>query len=82
LVVEILSPGSVRRDRYEKPGLYAQFGVREYWIIDQANRSVEIRALGEGRYSLHSSAVERGRVASRLLAGFELDLAALWPAGS
>ena len=34
LVVEILSPSSIRRDRYEKQDQYARFGVKEYWIVD------------------------------------------------
>src|ERR1051325_9545435 len=31
LLVELVSPSSVRRDRYEKKALYASFGVKEYW---------------------------------------------------
>ena len=40
LVVEVISPGSVRRDRYDKRELYARFGVKEYWLADVANRSL------------------------------------------
>jgi len=32
LVVELVSPSTVRRDRYDKKALYARFGVREYWM--------------------------------------------------
>lgn len=34
LVIEIIFPESVRRDRYEKFDEYEEAGVREYWIID------------------------------------------------
>lgn len=34
LVVEILSPSSVRMDTKIKLGKYAAAGVREYWLID------------------------------------------------
>ena len=34
LVVEILSPATAERDRTLKLDLYAQYGVKEYWIVD------------------------------------------------
>jgi Uma2 family endonuclease len=40
-VVEVLSPGTVRRDRGEKLALYAQSAVGEYWILDYAERQIE-----------------------------------------
>ena len=33
LVIEILSPGSDKRDRTEKLDLYTKYGVAEYWIV-------------------------------------------------
>jgi Uma2 family endonuclease len=42
LVAEVLSPGSVRRDRREKFELYEKYGVREYWLLDPAERYIEI----------------------------------------
>src|SRR6266576_3809052 len=74
LVVELISPSSVRRDRYEKQDLYARFGVKEYWIGDPANKSLEILTLKESRYELHCAAEEKGKLASQVFAGLELDL--------
>jgi Uma2 family endonuclease len=34
LVVEILSPGTRRRDKGRKRAVYDREGVREYWIVD------------------------------------------------
>ncbi|MDO4340938.1 MAG: Uma2 family endonuclease [Eubacteriales bacterium] len=34
MVVEIVSPSSRRIDYYTKHNLYAEAGVREYWIVD------------------------------------------------
>lgn len=74
LLIELVSPSSVRRDRYDKRELYARFGVKEYWIGDPANRSLEILSLKEGRYELHGAAEEKGRLTSLVLAGLEFDL--------
>ena len=36
MVIEIVSPSSRRMDYSIKNGIYAQSGVREYWIVDPA----------------------------------------------
>jgi Uma2 family endonuclease len=41
LVVEILSPGSAKRDRVMKKESYARFGVPEYWIVDPIHLTIE-----------------------------------------
>jgi Uma2 family endonuclease len=75
LVVELISPSSVVRDRYEKKDLYARFGVKEYWIGDPANRTIEILSLKEGRFEVSASAAGGGKLASAVVAGLEFDLA-------
>lgn len=50
LVVEVLSPGTSRRDRGEKLRLYSQAGVREYWVVDPAERQIEILTNREGDF--------------------------------
>ncbi len=42
MVIEILSPSSLRHDRLVKLNLYQRAGVREYWIADPENRSVMV----------------------------------------
>jgi Uma2 family endonuclease len=77
LLVEFISPSSVRRDRHEKMKLYARFGVKEYWIGDAANQSLEILTLKKGRYELLCVAEEKGAVHSKVLTGLEFDLSEL-----
>ena len=74
LLVELVSPSSVRRDRYDKKELYARFGVKEYWISDPANKTLEVLTLKEGRYALHCCAEEKGKLTSLILVGLEFDL--------
>ncbi len=77
LVVEILSPGSIRRDRYEKQALYAEFGIKEYWIVDRANKSLEVLTLEGSQYRIHATAGETGHVTSRVLRGLKVKLSDL-----
>ncbi len=41
LVVEVASPGTVRRDKRDKLRLYEKHGVREYWLVDLEARLIE-----------------------------------------
>lgn len=50
LVVEIVSPGTKRRDRLEKPALYARAGVPHFWRIEQDPVHVFAFDLVDGRY--------------------------------
>lgn len=78
LVVEIISTSTIWRDRYDKMEQYARFGVKEYWIVDPANHSLEILTLRDKQFVVHSSAAETGRVESQVLAGLAIDLAQLF----
>lgn len=42
LIIEILSPSSLRHDRFVKLGLYQRAGVREYWIVDPEYKTVQV----------------------------------------
>ena len=53
LVVEIISPSSVKRDRFQKRIIYERFSVPEYWIADPQNQEIEVYTLSAaGRYEL------------------------------
>jgi Uma2 family endonuclease len=78
LVVEILSPSSIKRDRKDKMHLYKRLKVQEYWIIDPNNQAVEVYHLIEGDYDLISFAVERGNVDSTQLTGFSLEVSTIF----
>jgi len=49
LVVEIVSPSSAIYDRNTKADTYGALGVRELWLIDEEQQTVEVRnQTGEG----------------------------------
>jgi Uma2 family endonuclease len=78
LLVEILSPSTARRDRGAKLRLYAESGVREYWIVDPAAATFEFLVLRDGRFTVELPV--DGRYVSPAVPGIELDLAAFWAA--
>lgn len=81
LVVEILSPGTRRRDEGIKSRAYERWGVREYWLVDPKARSIAVRRrdgaglLNEAGVVAAGSAV---RLSSPLLPQFSLDVAELF----
>lgn len=53
LVVEVLSPGTAKRDRGCKKDTYERCGVREYWLVSPAEKSIEVYRLENGAFSLY-----------------------------
>lgn len=78
LIVEIISPGNVRRDRVVKKQLYEQFAVKEYWLIDPNNKSVEVFVMQENAYVLTAFLEVEGKLTSTLLPGLEIEISQLF----
>ncbi len=53
LVVEVLSPGSIKKDRFDKKDVYEKCGVREYWIVSPEGKYIEQYLLEDGRFTLN-----------------------------
>lgn len=53
LVVEVLSPSTMRNDRMRKKEVYQACGVREYWLVDPENRTIEQYLLQDGKLELN-----------------------------
>lgn len=53
LVIEILSPSSIKRDRQSKMKTYATYSIPEYWIVDPSNQILEQYVLNEHAYELN-----------------------------
>jgi Uma2 family endonuclease len=72
LVIEILSPSTGKYDRGGKMRVYEQHGVKEYWIVDLANKLIEVYVLENQRFDLYSYALSNEKIKSKLF--IELDL--------
>ncbi len=82
LIIEIISPDSVKRDRSDKYHEYRNAGVREYWIIDprEGHERADFFYMDEhGDYHLFATE-EDARVDSHVLSGFWLRPEWLWQA--
>lgn len=78
LVIEIISPESVGRDRGEKFVEYEAAGIREYWLIDPQRKQAEFYRLDdEQRYQLITSGRE-GFFYSQVIEGFYFKIEWLW----
>jgi Uma2 family endonuclease len=72
LVIEILSPSTGKYDRGSKMRVYEQHGVKEYWIIDLANKIIEVYIIKNQHFDLYSYALSNEKIRSKLFV--ELDL--------
>jgi Uma2 family endonuclease len=50
LIVEIVSPSTARHDRVVKFRKYLEAGVREYWVVNPEEQTVQAHILDDGRY--------------------------------
>ena len=74
VVIEILSPVTAGRDRTYKRTLYARHGVREYWLVDPEERTIEVLQLTEAGFKLSATYNETGTLISPLFPGLALPL--------
>ncbi|MBD2752775.1 Uma2 family endonuclease [Spirosoma validum] len=51
-IIEITSPRTAKQDFSEKFNLYQESGVREYWIVQPKEQTVNVYILEEGQYVL------------------------------
>ncbi|MCL1948490.1 MAG: Uma2 family endonuclease [Turicibacter sp.] len=72
-IIKILSPSTTRVDRILKLNQYRHAGVKEYWMVDPINYSLEICLLDNGHYLL-SGYTEEDTVSPDLFPNLRIDL--------
>lgn len=78
-IAEVLSDRTARNDRGVKFDDYAAHGVAEYWLIDPEDEIVEQYFLDGSHYNL-AFKVGSGELTSRVVAGFEIPVPAIFDA--
>jgi len=76
IVIEILSPGleNIKRDRDIKRQLYGKYKVKEYWIIDSENKTVEIYILKDHILELNTLLTDKDLITTPILPGFSCNI--------
>jgi Uma2 family endonuclease len=83
LAVEVRSPSTWRYDVGVKRHVYEQRGLRELWLVDTEARSVLVYRRSTAEATAFDVSLELERddtLSSRLLPGFALPVAAVFPA--
>ncbi|TYR72805.1 Uma2 family endonuclease [Rossellomorea vietnamensis] len=74
IIIEILSPSSVKLDRWKKFQLYEKAGVKEYWLVDPVNESVEMYLLINDQYKFQRVYTKVDTITVNILNRLEIDL--------
>lgn len=78
LIVEVISPSSIRLDRHIKFDAYERYGVAEYWLVDPKARLVEVYTWQRGEYALWGQYTGDDVVTSKSLEGLEIKASLLF----
>jgi len=73
MIIEILSPSSIKMDNVIKHRLYQKAEVREYWIVDPEHDLLQAGVLHEGKYTT-SMFDKNDKAPVSILEGCEIDL--------
>lgn len=65
LVIEVLSPGTKRKDKRKKKPVYEKHGVKEFWLVDPETKEALVYSLIEGAFVEVAS--QPGTIVSTLL---------------
>ena len=74
LAVEVLSPWTMKKDLSEKFRAFERAGVREYWVVDPAHRTIMAYVRIGDRFGDGALHQFEAKVASAVLEGFEVSL--------
>ena len=78
LVIEVLFPSNAYYDLTHKKNIYEETGVKEFWLVDPDEKTVEIYENTNGTFMLFSKAKKSGTVSSKLLNGLNIEIEKLF----
>lgn len=74
MIAEVLSPSTTKRDRFVKLKLYQQAGVKEYWIVDPIEKSIQVFLLDGSHYTVEGFYIKGDIAKVGILQDCNIDL--------
>ncbi len=78
LIVQILHNSTPDGERLLKRGIYEKSGVKEYWILDAVNSTIDVLSLRDGRFEPWGAFAPGSTVTSPAFPGLAVPMAALF----
>lgn len=78
LIVEVLSPGTVRLDRVKKLRLYSKNQIPHYWLLDPESKVLEVMKLVGSHYRMEATLESGDSYESDDFPGLKLNLSELF----
>lgn len=79
LVVEILSPSTAKVDKIVKFNLYQRARVKEYWIVDPSNETIDIYVLQQNVFKHSGTYFRDDKLSVGIFEGFAIELSNVFP---
>lgn len=77
LAIEVLSPSTEQRDRGAKYDIYEAAGAREYWLVADDGKFIEVYRLEDGRFARQGVFGLGQHFASAVLSGAQIEVDAV-----
>ena len=82
MIVEILSPSTLKKDVTEKFDLYEESGVKEYWIVHPKDKAINVFLLQkDGKYDKGTVYELKGKVPVHVFDNYLIDLDDIFESG-
>lgn len=77
-ICEVLSPGTLRKDKIIKMPIYGRYKVKYFWLIDPQAKTLDVLRLEGGNWVVAGLFYENDKVRAQPFEETEIDLAELW----
>jgi Uma2 family endonuclease len=75
---EVLSPSTAILDRTRKMPLYAQYGLKHFWLVDPSTQTLEVYENDRSKWRLLDTFAENDKIKAPPFEVIEIDLSLLW----